>query len=162
MQPLYKEKPGERIFALFQLSLLLARILRRLTRVVAGPGGMRISRKLKIDVPAKRMVAERVERSRRIRVHGVETVCAWGEKAGYDMSGMLYDPIFQNITSLASILPLLLPFHPYFFHFSIPLTSFLFPSFTTFSISRRFTQHVPLHLSFSPCYVYLHTAGSLA
>lgn len=53
-----------------------------------------------------------------------------GEKAGYDMSGMLYDPIFQKITSCTSILD---------------LSPFAFPHlFSRFPVSTApFAVHLP-------------------
>lgn len=76
-------------------------------------------------------------------------VCAEGEEAGYDMSGMLYDPIFQKITSCTFILALLassalILLVPCFFH------SFC-PSFAFYSLSAAFfSLSLTLFLANSP------------
>lgn len=79
-----------------------------------------------------------------------------GRKVGYDMSGMLYDPIFQKITFCAFIPPfygdtLLFRFSP-----SLPLSLFFSPFLPPFLFRSLF---LPRRLSF---YLILFSLMSLS
>jgi len=100
--------------------------------------GMKISRKLKIDVspslfplslllPATmKTEEERIEKHRGIcaRARHWRNARKEGGKVGYDMSGMLYDPIFQKITFCPVILLRLTPYSVSRLLFVLPVISF--------------------------------------